>query len=87
MSIDLAGDIWIPAIRTKENFLKENSEMFLNEYDIICLVEGRTKEQQEKGQREMAKQTLEPLYRIKEFFLKRWYSGRNVKRNHSTGFG
>lgn len=81
MSIDLAGDIWIPAIRTKENFLKENSEMFLNEYDIICLVEGRTKEQQEKGQREMAKQALEPLYIIKEFFLKRWYSGRNVKRN------
>ena len=81
MSIDLAGDIWIPVIRTKENFLKENSEMFLNEYDIICLVEGRTKEQQEKGQREMAKQALELLYIIKEFFLKRWYSGRNVKRN------
>ena len=55
--------------------------MFLNEYDIICLIEGRTKEQQEKGQREMAKQALEPLYRIKEFFLKRWYSGGNVKRN------
>ena len=43
MSIDLAGDIWIPSVKTKENFLKENSEMFLNEYDIICLVEGRTK--------------------------------------------
>ena len=71
MSIDLAGDIWIPSVKTKENFLKENSEMFLNEYDIICLIEGRTKEQQEKGQREMAKQALEPLYRIKEFFLKR----------------
>ena len=81
MSIDLAGDIWIPAGRTKEIFLKENSEMFLNEYDIICLIEGRTKEQQEKGQREMARQALEPIYRIKEFFLKRWYSGGNVKRN------
>ena len=47
MSIDLAGDIWVPAVKTKENFLKENflkenSEMFLNEYDIICLIEGRT---------------------------------------------
>ena len=54
MSIDLAGDIWIPAVKTKENFLKENSEMFLNEYDIICLIEGRTKEQ--KNSKKKAKE-------------------------------
>ena len=69
------------AYLTYDDMLSKIDAGDLNEYDIICLVEGRTKEQQEKGQREMAKQALELLYIIKEFFLKRWYSGRNVKRN------
>ena len=36
------------------------------------LTEGRTKEQQEKGQREMNKVYSKPLYRLREYLLKKW---------------
>ena len=39
---------------------------------FIPLAEGRTKEQQEKGQREMNKIYSKPLYRLREYLLKKW---------------
>ena len=39
---------------------------------FIPLIEGRTKEQQEKGQREMNKVYSKPLYRLREYLLKKW---------------
>lgn len=40
--------------------------------DVLILVERMSKEQQEAGQREMAKRDLEPFIRLKKYFVNKW---------------
>ena len=40
--------------------------------DVLILVERMSKEQQEAGQREMAKRDLDPFIRLKKYFVNKW---------------
>ena len=66
MSIDLAGDIWVPAVRTKENFLNSNSWKFLNKTDILILIENKIIEEHLD---EVAEKTFEVIKKFIDYYF------------------
>ena len=66
MSIDLAGDIWVPAVKTKENFLNSNSWKFLNKTDILILIENKIIEEHLD---EVAEKTFEVIKKFIDYYF------------------
>lgn len=77
----LKEDYMVPEKKTLKNYYYINAISSLKEYDLFSLItEARTKEQQEIGQREMAKKSLEPINKIKEYFFSKWDNLHDVKQ-------
>lgn len=66
----LKEDYMVPDEKTLKNYYYINAISSLKEYDLLCLItEARTKEQQEIGQREMAKKPWNQLIKLRNIFL------------------
>ena len=62
----LIGDIWVPVIKTKENFLDTNSWKFLNKIDMLILIENKIIEE---CLDEVAEKTLEVIKNFKNYYI------------------
>lgn len=65
MSI-LVGDIFVPIMKTKENFLDTNSWKFLSKTDMIILIENKIIEERLD---EVAEKTFEVIKKIRDYYF------------------
>lgn len=77
----LTGDYIVPSSGKLKDYYYLNAKNYLNEYDILSLIqEGITKEQKEKGQRAMHGELLNPFFRLKQYLDARWDKMTDVKK-------
>lgn len=62
----LVGDIWVPIMKTKENFLNANSWKFLNKTDILILIENKIIEEHLD---EVAEKTFEVIKKFIDYYF------------------
>lgn len=62
----LVGDIWVPIMKTKENFLNANSWKFLNKTDILILIENKIIEEHLN---EVAEKTFEVIKKFIDYYF------------------
>ena len=62
----LVGDIWVPIMKTKENFLNANSWKFLNKTDILILIENKIIDEHLD---EVAEKTFEVIKKFIDYYF------------------